>query len=159
MKRRFLLLGIGIGIICTTLTFNFFAGTEVIGAASPVSPQVVASEITAQDVEKWLAERKLIKVEQVQWEAQQQQLAQLQQLQSTAPSPQQQLLKTSIYINSGARSSDVERMLIEVGLLEEDNSFQEQLQTRNLIRKIKPGGFRFEGTPTIEEIIAAITNQ
>lgn len=63
---------------------------------------------------------------------------------------------TSIYIVPGMKSQDVERLLVEAGLLEETNDFQEHMRRDQLEKRIRAGLYSFKGKPELEEILHTI---
>lgn len=112
-KKRFLFTGIGLGILFATLVLQ----------AAAHFPQ--SEPLTRERVESWAKEHgyALVNPDEIGKEAA-----------DSSVSPETKVVRetiTSIYIVPGMKSQDVERLLVEAGLLEETNDFQEPYAPRS----------------------------
>jgi hypothetical protein len=151
MNRRALFLGIAVGILFATLVLKLAPSPEL-----PEQPlqQTAQAALTKTAVEQWAGEHELVLIEQSKWEAQQEQIEQME----SAPAPQEQSDIITIYISSGLKSYEVQGLLVKSGLLPKENDFSRKMKDRGLVKRIRAGAYTFEDTPTVEAIIDKITN-
>lgn len=158
MKRRFLLTGIGFGILFATLV--------MLMAQSSPSPQPPAGKapLTKDQVQTWLMDNGYVMVGQ-------KELADLQEALKAAKSVQKPPLQqktpavssaavrriTTIQIVNGMGSKEVKDMLVASGLISKDSPFAKIVAERKLEKRIHIGMYTFEGQPSVEAIIEKMT--
>src|SRR5690606_22936726 len=68
-----------------------------------------------------------------------------------------QYSKVLFVINPGMRPNDVAKILISLELIEDGEAFIQMIRQKALTTRIVSGTYEFEGEPSMEEILEAIT--
>lgn len=150
MKRQGWI-GVGVGLMIGATLLKFGGSAETNQALSTKS---VPTAIERQQVEQWLEANGYALVKKSDWKLQQEKIEELEAKLSASSSP----TAFSVYINPGLSVSQIERLLVNSGLLPKENRFFQVIAERGVSRSIQTGMYTFKQGQTEEEIVDQLTN-
>ena len=136
-QKRFLFLGLGLGMIFSALIYQLSGKPEI------------TFPLAESEVEAWLSDHGYVKVSSEEWSRFENEKASVENTQLES--------KTAIYILPGMNGEEVTELLMESKLISDPEQFASTMKEKELESRIRAGLYSFQNNPTVDEVLNRIT--